>query len=65
MCVSLSHMAHPVADLVICLSALCRDLLVCASLFFWGVDGTRDPASNPLKTFSLEAFTPEGSHPGR
>lgn len=64
MCISLSHMARPVADLVICLSALCRDLLVCASLFFWGVDGTRDPASNPLKTF-LEAFTPEGSHPGR
>ncbi|XDB55665.1 hypothetical protein AB1E18_009127 [Capra hircus] len=40
--------------------ALCRDLLVCASLF-QGVDGTQDPASNQLKTFSLEAFSPEGS----
>ncbi|XDA73539.1 hypothetical protein R6Z07F_003763 [Ovis aries] len=43
--------------------ALCRDLLVCASLF-QGVDGTQDPASNQLKTFSLEAFSPEGSRLG-
>ena len=64
-CVSLCPHAHTlVADLVICLSALCRDLLVCASLFFRGVDGTQDPASNQLKTFSLEAFSPEGSRSG-
>lgn len=55
-----SHVHALVADLVICLSALCRDLLVCASLF-QGVDGTQDPASNQLKTFSLEAFSPEDS----
>lgn len=58
-----SHVHALVADLVICLSALCRDLLVCASLF-QGVDGTQDPASNQLKTFSLEAFSPEGSRLG-
>lgn len=35
-----------------------RDSLVCVSLFFRGVDGARDPASNQLKTFSLEALGP-------
>lgn len=48
------------SDLVIRLSALRRDPLVCASLSFWDVDGARDPASNQLKTFSLEALGPEG-----
>ncbi|TKC35387.1 hypothetical protein EI555_005804 [Monodon monoceros] len=41
-----------------------RDLLVCVSLSFRGVDGARDPASNQLKTFSLEALGPEGSRLG-
>ncbi|XP_012627640.1 mitoguardin 2 isoform X2 [Microcebus murinus] len=35
-----------------------RDSLVCVSLSFRGVDGARDPASNQLKTFSLEALGP-------
>lgn len=64
-CVSLCSHAHTlVSDLVVCLSALWRDLLVCVSLSFRGVDGARDPASNQLKTFSLEALGPEGSRLG-
>lgn len=49
-----------VSDLVVCLSALWREPLVCVSLSFRGVDGARDPASNQVKTFSLEALGPEG-----
>lgn len=45
--------------LLICLSALWKDLL-CVPLSCWGVDGTQDPARDQLKTFSLEALTPGG-----
>ena len=65
MCVPLCSHAHTlVADLIVCLSALWRDLLVCVSLSFRGVDGAWDPASDQLKTFSLEALGPEGSRLG-
>ncbi|KAJ8792482.1 hypothetical protein J1605_019701 [Eschrichtius robustus] len=46
------------------IQALWRDLLGCVSLSFRGVDGARDPASDQLKTFSLEALGPEGSRLG-
>lgn len=61
LCISVCSHAHVlVFDLVICLAALWRDPLVCASLYSWGVDGARNPASNQLKTFSLEALGPKG-----
>lgn len=48
-----------VSDLVIRLSALCKDPLVCVFLSFRSVD----PASSQLKTFSLDALRPEGAGP--
>ena len=61
MCFSVCFRVHILlSDLVVCLLALRRGPLVCASLSFWGVDGTQDPAGNQLKTFSLEALGPEG-----
>lgn len=60
-CISLCPHAHVlVSDLVICLTALWRDPLVCISLSCWGVDGAHDPASNQLRTLCLEALGPEG-----
>lgn len=52
MCISLC--TCPASDLVVCLSAPWRDPLVCTFLSFRAVDGSWDPASSQLKTFSLE-----------
>lgn len=65
LCSFLCPCAHVlVFDLVICLSALRRDPLVCASLSSPAVDGAWGPASNQLKTFSLGTLGPRGSCPG-
>lgn len=52
-----------VSNLVIRLSALCKDALVCVFLSFRSVDGAWDPASSQLKTFFLDALRPEGAGP--
>lgn len=58
-CLSLcSHARAFVADLVVCLSALWRDPLVCASLSFRDVVGAWDPASNQLKTSPWKLLAP-------
>lgn len=60
MYLSMPRCAHSVSDLVICLSALWKDLLVCVSLSCQDSVSAWDSARNQLKTFFLEALVPEG-----